>query len=108
MYAPCFDYPDDGVKTLRAVMKGDLPRKNLLMYYRLAWDANSRSPIWTSIADLCRAQLLRRMSPAPRQGDKDWIEWKRFELVRRVNRSQPRYGQDVEIRGGRHQGTSQT
>ena len=87
-YVPSFDYPDDGVKTLRAVLKGDLPHKNLLMYYRLAWDPAAHGPIWQAVADLCRAQLLRRMRPAPRRGDKDWIEWKRFELARRVTATQ--------------------
>ncbi len=60
---PSFDYPDDGIKALRSVLRGNLPHKNLLMYYRLAWDHAGCGPVWQAVSDLCKMQILRRIRP---------------------------------------------
>ena len=79
-----FDYPDHHAQALAAVLTGQLSNKNLLTIYRIAWDCEPDSP-WMAIADLCRAQILRRMKPPPLRRDDGYREdWKRAELVRRV------------------------
>ncbi|HTM82598.1 hypothetical protein [Asticcacaulis sp.] len=82
-----FDYPDHHAQALAAVLTGRLSNKNLLTIYRIAWDCESDSP-WMPVADLCRAQILRRMKPLPAPPeDRHWRsleDWKRAELVRRV------------------------
>ena len=82
-----FDYPDHHAQALEAVLTGRLSNKNLLTIYRIAWDCEPDSP-WMPVADLCRAQILRRMKPLPAPPeDRHWRsleDWKRAELVRRV------------------------
>lgn len=82
-----FDYPDHHAQALAAVLTGRLSNKNLLTIYRIAWDCEPDSP-WMPVADLCRAQILRRMKPPPASPeDRHWRsleDWKRAELVRRV------------------------
>ena len=82
-----FDYPDHHAQALEAVLTGQLSNKNLLTIYRIAWNCEVDSP-WMAVADLCRAQILRRMNAPPPPHDdrgwRDWQDWKRTELVRRV------------------------
>lgn len=79
-----FDYPDHHTQALAAVLTGKLSNKNLLTIYRMTWDCEPDSP-WMAIADMCRAQILRRMKPPPLRRDDGYREdWKRAELVRRV------------------------
>ncbi|ESQ89931.1 hypothetical protein [Asticcacaulis benevestitus] len=79
-----FDYPDHHAHALAAVLTGKLSNKNLLTIYRMAWDCEPESP-WMAIADMCRAQILRRMKPPPLRRDEGYREdWKRAELVRRL------------------------
>ena len=79
-----FDYPDHHAQALAAVLTGKLSNKNLVTIYRIAWDCKPDSP-WMAIADLCRAQILRRMKPPPPRPDDGYRQdWQRAELVRRV------------------------
>lgn len=83
---PSFDYPLEGVKALRAVMRGDQPHRNLLMYYRMTWDDMRNGDTWTAIADMSRAQILRRMRPQNLRGEFEFEEWELSELAHRVSR----------------------
>ena len=79
-----FDYPDHHAEALKAVLTGRLPNTNLLTLYRIAWDCEPNSP-WVPIVDLCRAQILCRMSPPHSQPTgRYWPDWQRTELVRRL------------------------
>ncbi|MGN6421952.1 MAG: hypothetical protein ACTHLA_01435 [Asticcacaulis sp.] len=60
---PSFDYPDQGEEALSAVLTGNLPSDCLVNLYMLSWDDQDKGSAWTSVADLSRAQLLRRMNP---------------------------------------------
>lgn len=60
---PSFDYPDQGEEALSAVLTGNLPSDCLVNLYMLSWDDLDKGSPWTSVADLSRAQLLRRMNP---------------------------------------------
>jgi hypothetical protein len=60
---PFFDYPDHGEEALSAVLTGNLPSECLVNLYMLSWDDRDKGSPWTSVADLSRAQLLRRMNP---------------------------------------------
>lgn len=83
-YEPSFDYPDAGEEALEAVLTGNLPHKNLLMLYRLCWDRERGDPVWLSVHDLCRGQLLERMKGVRKQVRKDWQDWKLLQLTQRV------------------------
>jgi hypothetical protein len=84
LIVPGFDYLDHHAQALAAVLTGRLSNKNLLTIYRMAWDCEPDSP-WMAIADLCRAQISRRMRPPPLRTDDGYPQdWKRAELVRRV------------------------
>jgi hypothetical protein len=60
---PSFDYPDQGEEALSAVLTGNLPSDCLVNLYMLSWDDQDKGCAWISVADLSRAQLLRRMNP---------------------------------------------
>lgn len=77
-----FDYPDHGKQALKAVLKGRLPHRNLLMLYRLCWD--STDPTWLAIRDLCRGQILRRMTPPEEREGRDYQCRRQLQLTRRV------------------------
>ena len=83
-YEPSFDYPDEGKQALEAVLKGQLPHKNLLMLYRLCWDRDRADPTWLAVHDLCRGQLLERMKRSSGRNGRDWRDWKILQLTRRV------------------------
>ncbi len=77
-----FDYPDHGKQALKAILKGRLPHRNLLMLYQLCWD--STDPTWLAVQDLCRGQILRRMTPLQERKGRDWRDWKLSQLTRRI------------------------
>jgi hypothetical protein len=77
-----FDYPDHDQQALKAVLKGRLPHRNLLMLYRLCWD--STDPTWLAIQDLCRGQIIRRMTPPKEREGRDFQRWRQLQLTRRV------------------------
>ncbi|MGN6366483.1 hypothetical protein [Asticcacaulis taihuensis] len=77
-----FDYPDHGKQALKALLKGRLPHRNLLMLYRLCWD--STDPTWLAVQDLCRGQILRRMTPPQEREGRDYQRWRQLQLTRRV------------------------
>jgi|GEM_PF-2248591 len=77
-----FDYPGHGKQALKAVLKGRLPHRNLLMLYRLCWD--STDPTWLAVQDLCRGQILRRMTPPQEREGRDYQRWRQLQLTRRV------------------------
>jgi hypothetical protein len=77
-----FDYPDHGKQALKAVLKGRLPHRNLLMLYRLCWD--STDPTWLAVQDLCRGQILRRMTPPQEREGRHYQRWRQLQLTRRV------------------------
>ncbi|MFN3807493.1 hypothetical protein [Asticcacaulis sp.] len=79
-----FDCPAHGNDALAAVVAGGLPHEKLLMLYRLGWGVGAKYPEWQAVADLCRAQILRRINPPPQWEGGDWTEWQRAELTRRV------------------------
>ena len=83
-YEPSFDYPDHGKQALKAVLKGNLPHKNLLMLYRLCWNRDRGDPVWLAVHDLCRGQLLDRMNASGGRGDRDYGDWKLLQLTQRV------------------------
>ncbi|ESQ76559.1 hypothetical protein [Asticcacaulis sp. YBE204] len=84
---PGFD-PDEERKALKAVIKGRLPHANLLMLYRIAlvYGRGDRAGKWLAIADLCRAQIIRRVAPPPlyAYGAPDRLERERSRLTLRV------------------------
>jgi hypothetical protein len=81
-YLENFDYPDHDKRALKAVLKGRLPHRNLLLLYRLCW--NSTDPIWLAVFDLCRGQILRRMTPSQERDGRDYQAWMQLQLTRRV------------------------
>ena len=83
-YVEGFDYPDHGKQALRAVLKGGLPHKNLLMLYRLSWDSDRSDRTWAAVNDLCQGQILERMRPSKGREGRDYQGWKVLQLTRRV------------------------
>jgi hypothetical protein len=82
---PTFDYPDQNKKSLKALLRGKLPHKNLLLLYEYTWSAVA-GDVELGIADLSRGQILRRMSP-PNPETATWDAWhdrSRSALVQRV------------------------
>ncbi|WKL57646.1 hypothetical protein Q1W73_01270 [Asticcacaulis sp. ZE23SCel15] len=79
-----FDCPEHGKEALAATVAGGLPHEKLLMLYRLGWGVSAEYPEWQAVADICRAQILRRMNTPPQWDGGDWTEWERGELTRRL------------------------
>lgn len=82
---PSFDYPDQGEGALSAVLTGNLPSGYLVNLYMLSWDDQDKGSAWTSVADLSRAQLLRRMNPQKPYDRRDSYDaWACAAHVRRL------------------------
>jgi len=82
---PSFDYPDQGEAALSAVLTGNLPSDCLVSLYVLSWDDQDKGSAWTSVADLTRAQLLRRMNPQKPYDRRDnYDAWACATHVRRL------------------------
>jgi hypothetical protein len=62
--------PDEEGRALQALLGGELSHRNLVVLYRISF--NNAEPVvgdkWTSINDLCRAQILSRMLTVEERG----------------------------------------
>jgi hypothetical protein len=86
---PSFDYPDQGEAALSAVLTGNLKSDCLVNLYMLSWDDHDKGCAWTSVADLSRAQLLRRMNPQTPYDRRDSYDaWACATHVRRLSSHQ--------------------